>query len=126
MHVIDDLITLTDAAKVAPGRPSTNCVWRWCRRGVLSRSGQRIRFNHVRVGGKLFTTAQWVGEFGKALAAADAEHFDSHDGSPDQSVVSTPSAVAHQPRTRRPRQYRSQHRETSLTQVNRELEAEGL
>ena len=52
-----DLITLAEAARIAPARPSTNCVWRWCRKGVLSRGGERIRLQHQRVGGIIFTTA---------------------------------------------------------------------
>ncbi len=37
--VTDDYITLTEATKIAPGRPSTNCIWRWCRRGVKGCTG---------------------------------------------------------------------------------------
>ncbi len=67
----DDYLSLTDVAKVTPGRPSTNCVWRWCRRGVLSRSGERIRLQHVRMGGMIYTTHAWLEKFGHLLAAAD-------------------------------------------------------
>lgn len=42
-------ITLTEVANITPGRPSTNCVWRWCRRGVKSRTGERIHLQHVRM-----------------------------------------------------------------------------
>jgi hypothetical protein len=69
-------LSLGQAAAVSPGRPSTNCVWRWCRRGVLARSGTRVRLEHVRVGGKIFTTADWVQSFFAALAAADSAYFD--------------------------------------------------
>ena len=72
MHA-NDYITLGEAAKLAPGRPSANCIWRWCRKGVLSRAGQRVRLRHVRIGGKIFTKAEWLNEFGQSLAAADAE-----------------------------------------------------
>jgi len=75
MHETLEYLTLTDAAKLAPGRPSTNCIWRWCRRGVLSRGGHRVRLHHVRIGGKIFTTADWLDEFGRSLAAADVEYF---------------------------------------------------
>jgi hypothetical protein len=30
----EEHLTLVRAAKLAPGRPSVNCVWRWCREGV--------------------------------------------------------------------------------------------
>ncbi|MBL9149404.1 MAG: DUF1580 domain-containing protein [Phycisphaerae bacterium] len=82
MHETDSHITLGDAAKLAPGRPSTNCIWRWCRRGVLSRGGERIRLQHVRAGGKIFTTAEWVDQFVRRLAEADAAYFDRRDQMP--------------------------------------------
>lgn len=116
MHAQTEHITLTEAAKITPGRPSTNCLWRWCRRGVLSRGGQRIRIEHVRIGGKIFTTAVWVEQFGKALAAADAGYFDL-----DQQVVETPK-----PRRRRPVSRHIQHRQAAHDQANRELEEAGL
>lgn len=75
MHDEDQHITLTQATKITPGRPSTNCLWRWCRRGVLARNGQRIRLEHVRMGGKIFTTPRWVETFGQALADADRDYF---------------------------------------------------
>ena len=79
MHETIQYIGLSEAARIAPGRPSTNCLWRWCRRGVLSRGGERVRLRHVRIGGKIFTKAEWLDEFGQSLAAADAEHFDLDD-----------------------------------------------
>ena len=75
MYETMDYITLTEATKLAPGRPSTNCIWRWCRRGVLSRGGQRVRLQHVRIGGKIYTTAGWLHQFGRSLADADAVYF---------------------------------------------------
>lgn len=72
-------ISLINAARIAPGDVSPNCIWRWCRRGVLSRSGERIKLQHVRIGGKLFTKAKWIEEFGERLAEADAEYFDRAD-----------------------------------------------
>lgn len=80
MHEQDQHITLTQAAKITPGRPSTNCIWRWCRRGVLARNGQRVRLEHVRIGGKIFTTRRWVEAFGKSLAEADTTYFDMPAG----------------------------------------------
>jgi len=77
MHANDELIPLTQAAKLSPGRPSTNCVWRWCRKGVRARSGQRVRLQHVRVGSTIFTSRQWLEEFGQHVAAADTTYFDN-------------------------------------------------
>jgi hypothetical protein len=72
-------LTLGQATKFAPGRPSANAVWRWARRGVLARSGERVRLQHVRAGGKVLTTAAWVVEFCTKLAHADAAYFDGKD-----------------------------------------------
>ena len=71
------LIPLTEAATISPGRPHTSCVWRWCRQGIKARSGKRIRLDHVRVGGRIFTSAQALDRFFSAVAQADAKHFDS-------------------------------------------------
>jgi len=73
---LDEHITLTQAAKLAPGRPTPNCVWRWCREGVKAASGERVRLKHTRFGSRIFTTRQWLNDFGQALAEADAAHFD--------------------------------------------------
>ena len=76
MHEATEYLTLSQAAKIAPGRPSANCVWRWCRRGVLARGGERIRLEHIRAGGKILTSPRWVEDFARRLAAADAAYFD--------------------------------------------------
>jgi hypothetical protein len=116
MHEQTEHITLSESAKITPGRPSTNCLWRWCRRGVLSRSGQRIRLEHVRIGGKLFTTTRWVEQFGKALAQADASYFDL-----DELTAESPK-----PRRRRPTSRLAQQRQAAHDQANRELDEAGL
>lgn len=84
-----DFITLTEATKITPGRPSPNCLWRWCRRGVLSRGGERIRLEHRRIGGKIFTTPDWLDDFGRVLAEADTNHFDMRECGP--ASLSVPS-----------------------------------
>jgi len=113
MHEQEQLITLTEAAKNIPGRPSTNCVWRWCRKGVCSRTGERIRLQHARIGGKIFTTAKWLEEFGQRVAAADAEYFDANQ---------PPTA----PRRRRSLNRQEQQRREHLDRIDRELTEAGL
>lgn len=70
------LISITELAKLVPGRPSTNCVWRWCRKGVRSRNGERVRLQHVRIGGKIFSKTDWLNEFGAKLAESDTRYFE--------------------------------------------------
>jgi hypothetical protein len=73
-------LTLAQASHIAPGRPSVNCLWRWARRGVVARNGERIKLQHIRVGGRIYTSREWLDEFGRLLAEADAAHFDRfHD-----------------------------------------------
>lgn len=119
LHKLDDHLTLTEAAKIAPGRPSTNCMWRWCRRGVLSRTGERVHLQHVRIGGKIFTTARWLDEFGSRLAEADAAHFRLTE----EDVCPTPT----RPSPRKARRERFQrHRRDTIENANQELEDAGL
>ena len=72
----EEYITLSQAANASPGRPSANCVWRWCRKGIKARNGDITRLQHVRVGGQIFTTFKWLTEFGERLASAHAAYFD--------------------------------------------------
>ena len=119
--VTDGHITLTQAANIAPGRPSANCVWRWCRRGVRSRNGERVRLQHLRIGGKIFTTARWLEEFGRALAEADARYFDLCEAAAQVAAASVP-----RPRRRRiPSQFEEQRRR-EIAEAERELEEAGL
>ncbi|HNO80378.1 MAG TPA: hypothetical protein PKN33_20215 [Phycisphaerae bacterium] len=115
------LITLAEAAKIAPGRPSTNCVWRWCRKGVLSRGGERVRLQHQRVGGMIFTTAAWLEEFGRALAEADTKYFELCEAASEAARAAEP------PRRRRSnRSSNDGQRQRQLADVERELDAAGL
>lgn len=75
MNETQGYITLEEAAAIAPGHRSSNCIWRWCRRGVQSRSGERIALRHVRIGRQVFTTARWLVEFGEKMAEADSAYF---------------------------------------------------
>lgn len=120
--VTGEYITLTQAAKIAPGRPSTNCIWRWCRRGVLSRGGERVRLQHVRVGGMIYTTAAWLEEFGRKLAEADAKYFDL------SAAAAEAAAAESAPRRRRraitPSHFEQQRR-TEMEAARRELDEAG-
>lgn len=70
-------LTLAEAAKLVPGHPSMNTIWRWCREGVKVRGTlERIRLRHVRAGGRVLTTKAWLDEMLHAVAQADLRHFD--------------------------------------------------
>lgn len=113
MHEQQDYITLTQATKITPGRPSTNCLWRWCRKGVVARDGRRVRLQHVRMGGKIFTTPQWLTEFGHEVARADAAHFEQCAAAAD----------ALQPP---PHPHNETQRQKQIDQARKELAAMGV
>lgn len=116
----EEHITLSQAAKLAPGRPSPNCVWRWCREGVKAASGQRVRLKHVRFGSRIYTTRQWLNAFGLALAEADAAHFERGD---QASEVTAPTSLRDGRRSRGTARDEARRRHD---QAERELEEAGL
>jgi len=120
---VDEHLTLAQAAKLAPGRPSANCVWRWCREGVKAASGQRVRLKHVRFGSRIYTTRRWLHDFGLALAEADAAHFDRAERARDEAASAMPAR-----RTRRRRASTKQIDDAKRRheEAVRELEEAGL
>jgi len=125
---LDERVTLSQAARLAPGRPSPNCVWRWCRRGVLARTGERVRLEHVRLGGRLYTTPRWLEAFGRRLAEADAAYFDATNGDAGREPATAPasSASAPAPAPRRRRRPTDREEADRRARVAAELDAEGL
>ncbi len=108
----EGLLTLSAAARSLPRigdkRPHASTIWRWCRIGVKSRSGRRIRLEHVRVGARVFTTADAINGFVAAVAEADRESFDSR-----------PAPLVDKPRT-------SKQRERAIAQADAELAEAGI
>lgn len=130
----DDYISLTQAAQSVPGRTTSNCVWRWCRTGVLARNGDRVRLEHVRVGGKIFTRRVWLEAFLKGIAQLDTAYFDAKASAAAAAAPRDPryAAPRHQWRSSRPgpvseeakrRFDESQRRHEA---AERELDEEGL
>ncbi len=68
------LITLAQAANTLPNRPHRATVWRWARKGVLARDGERVYLRVRRYGGCVFTTAMWLAEFAEAVTSADERY----------------------------------------------------
>ena len=60
-------LSLSEVAAIAPGRPHTATVWRWCRRGIRARSGVRVRLEHLRVGGRVFVEKKALDRFFASL-----------------------------------------------------------
>ncbi|MCP4261787.1 MAG: DUF1580 domain-containing protein [Planctomycetes bacterium] len=68
-------ISLSQATKLSPGRPHTSAIWRWCRKGLQSRSGEVIRLKHIRAGGRIYTTPNWLSQFFDAVTESDITQF---------------------------------------------------
>ena len=82
MHENESRIGLSEAAKIAPGRPHLSSVWRWCRKGCIARNGARVRLDHERVGNRVFTSREALQRFAQALTEADEEYFAPDDEQP--------------------------------------------
>lgn len=68
---MSDHLTLAQAAQQTPGRPSASALWRWARKGVRARNGERVFLEHVRFGRQIRVTMKAVRRFGRNLAEAD-------------------------------------------------------
>ena len=69
-------IDLENLRRQVPGRPSKLSVWRWCRHGIRGRSGKRVRLEHRRVGGKIFSSLHWLDVFFQRLMKDDLAALD--------------------------------------------------
>ena len=87
------MLTLPQAAKLAPGNPHASTVWRWARRGVRARNGQRIHLQHMRAGGRVLVEESALQEFFEALAQADIAGFDAEADTPTPSIPEQPEPV---------------------------------
>lgn len=67
----EPLITLSEAAKLLPGRPAASTLWRW------SRGLRGVRLATVLIGGKRYTNRSAIQKFSAALTAADNRTNDS-------------------------------------------------
>ncbi len=85
-----EYLSLGQAARKCPGtggrqHPHPSALFRWCRFGLLSRSGRHIRLRHVRIGRSLFTSAKWLDVFFCERAASDLGYF--KDDEDDQEAL---------------------------------------
>jgi len=85
--------------------------------------GERIHLQHIRVGGKLYTSPRWIEEFGERLAEADAAYFKAYDEATTRtSAPTTPT----RPRRRTRHPLTDQQEAERRARVRAELDAEGL
>lgn len=65
----DDLIPLAQAARLTPGRPSPQTIWRWITDG-LHVNGERICLEGRYVGRRLYTSRPWLDAFHRRCTEA--------------------------------------------------------
>jgi len=98
-------LTLSEAATRCPRRVHMSTMWRWARRGVRARNGQRVHLEHVRIGGRVMVEETALGEFFRALAQADIAGFDAESDAPTPKLPKSPespdraAAIEHAKRT---------------------------
>ena len=111
----NEYLSLAQAARIAPASPSPNTVWRWCRKGVKARTGERVHLEHVRVGGKIFIDRPALERFFKELADADAAYFAEPEQAPSNGI----SKKSCRPRT-------SGQRAKAITAAESDLKEAGI
>jgi len=58
----DPFITLEDATRIIPGRPSRWALYRWAMHGV-TRKGRPVKLRTIKVGARHLTRREWVEQF---------------------------------------------------------------
>lgn len=64
----DEGLTLAQAARMLPGKPSPSTVWRWCRQGVGG-----VKLEYRRLGRGIVTTRDAVRRFSDELTRRDQD-----------------------------------------------------
>jgi hypothetical protein len=62
----ENLMSLSEAAHSLPHRPHISTLWRWCKKGCRG-----ARLEYLRLGGRIFTSAEALRRFGARLATLD-------------------------------------------------------
>ena len=75
---VETVLGLTEAARTLPKvggrRPHPGTLWRWCRLGVRSRNGDRVRLEHARIGHRIVTSREALNRFANRLAELDHQN----------------------------------------------------
>lgn len=84
-------ITLAEAARWwcrdLPYTMSTVSVWRACRKGRRSASGEVVRLEHAKVGRRIVTSIEAISRFEEALTKSDLRHFKKNETGPKAPVI---------------------------------------
>jgi hypothetical protein len=61
----NEYIPINVASQFIPGRPHRATIWRWCLKGIR-RNGATVKLSTVAVGGRRFTTKEFIAAFLRA------------------------------------------------------------
>ncbi len=64
----EQILTVAEAARLLPGRPSTRTVWRWLDRGV-----RHVKLESVLVGGRRFVSKESINRFLESINQPDVQ-----------------------------------------------------
>ncbi len=78
----DTLISIREACKALPRRPSPSTVWRWTRKGANG-----VRLEAVCIGSEWFTTREAFREFVEAQTSAVLRESADSEADLDQKLV---------------------------------------
>lgn len=84
------LLTLGQACRILPSKPSPATLWRWRTRGVLIRD-KRFKLECVRVGRKWYTTASAFADF--LQRQTNATIPEEHSGTENHEAGTEPAAL---------------------------------
>lgn len=66
----EDLLTLAQATKAIPGRPSISTLYRWTQRGI-----EGVKLETIKLGGKRFTSKEAIRRFVERTTAPANENI---------------------------------------------------
>jgi hypothetical protein len=107
-------IPLSQVSKVLKRKFQPSTIWRWCRDGIMTSTGQRVRLEHVRLGRGFFTSIARVQAFAEVLAQQTGDPEDESNAVRGKGP---------QPKKNPPLQSVAARRRSAAS-ANRKLEAE--
>lgn len=121
----EELLTLTEVTKVLPKlKPhgvSSNCVWRWCRKGVKG-----VKLDYVRIGARMYTSTEALNRFANAVADADRQQHAEAERMREEEAARCDAAFRPSQRLRRRRAALDDQRLREIQEAEAELDRAGI
>jgi len=85
----ENLITLTQATKILPGRPNVSTVWRWATHGCRG-----IQLETMKIGGRTFTSREALQRFADECSGKIVKQSSSTARAREASIASAERLLA--------------------------------